>query len=121
MDPVSKAQAANSQESRADRVKAHRWPKGVSGNPKGRPKKLEVTKIYEKILRKSLNRKAIEEDVLQMLHSKRMMSVLLLREMAERTEGKVAQEVDMNISGTLALAEVIQKRRKKRGDKDETD
>jgi hypothetical protein len=115
VDPVSKAQAGNSQDSRGDRVKAYRWPKGKSGNPEGRPKKLQITKMYERILSSPANRKAIEKSVLQVLTSGRMATVLMAREMAERTEGKVEQVVDMNLSGTLVLAEIIAERRKKRG------
>lgn len=113
MDPVSKSQAGNKQEtSRIDRVKGHRWKKGQSGNPSGRPKKLEITKIYEKVLASAVNRKEIEKSVLEMLKSNRMMSVLLLREMAERTEGKVADEVDVNVSGKLTLEQVLEARKK---------
>jgi hypothetical protein len=113
MDPVSKAQgAANSETTGRKKVFGRPFQKGQSGNPKGRPKKLEITKIYEKVLRKSQNRKQIEEDVMAMLSSKRMMSVLLLREMAERTEGKVADVVDMNVSGTLSLEQVLEARKK---------
>lgn len=115
MDPVSRAQAGNKQESsRIDRVKGHRWKKGQSGNPSGRPKKLHITKMYERILGKSANRKEIEQSILKVLTSGRMATVLMAREMAERTEGKVAQEVDMNVTGTVVLAEIISERRKKR-------
>lgn len=112
MDPVSKSQDGNKQPSRIDRVKGHRWQKGQSGNPSGRPKKLEITKIYEKVLRKAANRKEIEASVLDMLKSKRMMAVLLLREMAERTEGKVAEEVDLHVTGKITLEQVLEARKK---------
>jgi hypothetical protein len=116
MDPVSKAQAGNKQESsRIDRVKGHRFQKGVSGNPSGRPKKNHVTKMYEQLLANPNNRKAIKDAILKTLTSGRMSGVLQLREVAERTEGKVADIVDMNVSGTIALAETLQQRRKRRG------
>ena len=57
------------------------WPKGVSGNPGGRPKKNHITRIYEKVLAKGENRKELEADIMAMLHSRRMVSVLLLREL----------------------------------------
>lgn len=110
MDPLSRAQ--NSDPTANKRVLGRPFKKGQSGNPGGRPKKLEVTKIYEKILRRSKNRKDIEESVLEMIHSKRMMSVLLLREMAERTEGKVADVVDMNVSGSITLEQVLEAKKK---------
>jgi serine/threonine protein kinase HipA of HipAB toxin-antitoxin module len=111
MDPVSRAQATGI----SDKSKANLrpWKKGQSGNPQGRPKKLHITKIFEKLLAKSDNRKEISDAIMATLTSKGMAKVLMLREMAERTEGKVTQEVDMNIAGTLALADVIAERRKK--------
>ena len=120
MDAVSRAQnSANTKIGRPfEKGNAHRFQSGRSGNPGGRPKKFRITKMYEQLLAKGINRKEISASILTELKKEGMAKVLLLREMAERTEGKVAQEVDMNISGTLALAEVIQKRRKKRGDSD---
>jgi hypothetical protein len=117
MDPVSRAQAGNKQETpkyanRIDRVKGHRWQKGQSGNPSGRPKKLHITKIFEKLLAKSDNRKEISEAIMATLTSKGMAKVLMLREMAERTEGKVTQEVDMNVNGTITLEQVLEARKK---------
>jgi hypothetical protein len=41
-----------------------------------------------------------------------MAKVLMLREMAERTEGKVTQEVDMNVNGTITLEQVLEARKK---------
>ena len=112
MDPVSKSLAGNN-EGRERRLRNLRpFPKGQSGNPAGRPKKLEITKIYEKILRKKANRAEIEEQVMAMLCSKRMMSFLLLREMAERTEGKVADIVDMNVTGKVTLEQVLEAKKK---------
>jgi len=112
MDPVSRAQSSGISEKSKANLKP--WRKGQSGNPSGRPKKLHITKMFEKVLNSTGNRKEIMQAIMQTLTSKGMAKVLMLREMAERTEGKVAQEVDMNITGTLALSEVIQKRRKQR-------
>jgi hypothetical protein len=113
MDAVSKAQAGNKQESsRIDRVKGHRWQKGQSGNPSGRPKKLQITKIYEKILRSGVNRKEIEASIKKIVTDGRMASVLMIREMAERTEGKVADIVDLNVSGKITLEQALEARKK---------
>jgi Family of unknown function (DUF5681) len=80
---------------------------GESGNPGGRPKITDedrvITKIYRKILAKPENQAAIEEAVLKMLTGGRMVAQLTLKEMAERTEGKITQGVegDMNVNFTL--------------------
>jgi hypothetical protein len=111
MDPVSKAQTGtgNSEKQRAN---LRPWKKGQSGNPSGRPKKNHVTKMYEQLLANPQNRKAIKDAILKTLVSGRMSGVLQLREVAERTEGKVADIVDMNVSGTLTLEQVLEARKK---------
>ncbi len=115
MDPVSKAQgAANSV--KQEKQRGRPFQKGVSGNPSGRPKKLRITKMYEKVLNSADVRKEVEDSIQKILTGGRMASVLMLREMAERTEGKVVEVVDMNVTGRIELAEVIERRRKKRGD-----
>lgn len=122
MDPVSRARqdVANNEKStrRPGGITGKGFMPGRSGNPSGRPKKNHVTKMYERLLSNPQKRKEIEEAVFNRLVSNRMVGSLELRECADRTEGKVAQEVDMNVSGTLALAEVIHARRKRRGDSD---
>lgn len=89
----------------------------VKGDPRinkgGRPKKLHITKIYERILRNPANRKEIEEIVLKLLRSGRMVSQLQLKEMAERTEGKVTQPIEGDL--TISLATELQKARKRAG------
>jgi hypothetical protein len=117
MDPVSRAQAGD-YESLQNRTKTHRWKKGQSGNPGGRPKKLHITKMFEQVLAKAKNRNDIKKALLETLTSTGMAKVLMLREMAERTEGKVTQEVDMNVTGTVVLAEIISERRRKRDNSD---
>ncbi len=116
MDPVSKAQVENSQKpSRISRLKGYGWKKGQSGNPGGRPKKKPVTEIFEEILASTQDREAVKQQVKQTLTSKGMAGVLLLREAAERTEGKVAQPVEIDGQISLSLAETIQERRKRLG------
>jgi hypothetical protein len=122
MDPVSKAQTG--QDSPGLRAKtagyglSTRFKPGVSGNPKGRPKKLHITKMFEKILDKPANRKQIMEALMRTLVKGGMAPVLLLREMAERTEGKVAQEISVDGSLTLSLADTVAKRRQQIDDAD---
>ena len=116
MDPVSRAQTSeNSIETahKAPHLAQYRWPPGVSGNYKGRPPKAQrVTRIYNRILRKRKNQKEIEASLMDTLKSKGMAKVLLLREMAERTEGKVAQEIMGDFNVVLSLADKVSERRK---------
>lgn len=110
MDPVSKSQQV--QNNPISRLKGHKWQPGQSGNPGGRPKKNHVTKMYERILSKPQNRKLIEDTVLKMILGGRMSSVLQLREMAERTEGKVVQPVEMGGNLTISLETVLEAKKK---------
>lgn len=118
MDPVSRAQSEENS-SLAPSKRAHlaqfHWPKGTSGNPKGRPRKDQrITKMYDRIVRKVKNRKQIEAALMDTLTSKGMAKVLLLREISERLEGKVTQpmEVDVNIS----LSQRMEKAEERLGD-----
>jgi len=119
MDPVSKAQASETSQSKRKLRGGHdpsigrQWPKGVSGNPGGRRKKAHITKIFEEILDNKTDREEIKDSIALTLKSGRMAGVLLLREAAERTEGKVVQSVDLSGEINLTLAETIAKRRKK--------
>lgn len=114
MDPVSKAQAdgANTAPNKPSRTRGlcPRWKKGQSGNPSGRPKKKPITEIYEKLLAKEANTKVIAETVMGLIKAKRMASILTLREMAERVEGKVTQPVELSGDLTLLTDEELQAR-----------
>ena len=113
MDLISKAQNSTVSVDKVPRLAPFRFKKGQSGNLKGRPRKeTQVTKIYQKILRKAKNRKQIEAALMGTLTEKGMAKVLLLREMAERTEGKVADVVDMNVSGKISLEQVLEAKKK---------
>ena len=105
--------AQNSDAIREKRLKNLRpFKKGQTGNAGGRPKKQEITKIFEKILRNAKNRKEIEKSILKILLRCNMASVLMLREMAERTEGKVAQLIGMEVSGNITLEQVAEARKR---------
>jgi hypothetical protein len=70
--------------------------------------------MFEEILAKTSNRKDIKDAIFETMKSKRMAGVLMLREAAERTQGKVVEQIDMNVTGRVELASVIEQRRKKR-------
>lgn len=114
MDPISKAQSAQNSNPTARKVIGRPFPKGKSGNPGGRPKKLHITKMYEKLLSKPHNRKEIMDSLLKILTSGRMAAVLLAREMAERTEGKVAQEVDVNVDAEVHYSDAVARIRERK-------
>ena len=82
---------------------------GQSGNPGGRPKKQYISEIYDDILSDPLNRKEIMDIVWKMLRSGKMSAQLQLKEMAERTEGKVTQPVQADVSVNLTLSERMNK------------
>ena len=118
MDPVSKAQSSENKRllrGGHDPMIGVRFKPGVSGNPGGRPKH-SISKIYRDWLKKKRNREKIEQFLDDTIEGKsKMAGVLLIREMTERDEGKVIETVDVNLTGRLELASVIEQRRKKRG------
>ena len=114
MDPVSKAQLGDStglgprQRSNAN---LKRYPKGVSGNPGGRRKK-PFQDIIDKFMSKKVNRDEIGSVMMDIVRSRRMASVLMLREIAERMDGKVVQPVEMGGNVTMSLETVLEAKKK---------
>jgi hypothetical protein len=111
MDPVSKAQSDTGNSARYRGLKP--FKPGQSGNPAGRPKKAPITKIFEKIFRNAKNRRDIEKSILKIMLEGKMASVLMLREGAERIEGKVTEKLEVtgeiNKLSDADLAEKIAK------------
>lgn len=123
MDPVSKAQTPqNRRKLRGGHDPSigatTRFSPGQSGNPGGRPKH-SISNVYRKWLKKPKNREKIADFIDEVIQKPGMAGVLLIREMSERDEGKVADVVDMNVTGTVVLAEIICERRRKRDNTDD--
>jgi hypothetical protein len=98
MDAVSKS-FADSSKVATRRVYGRPFKPGQSGNPGGRKKK-PITELMERIVKKKANRDEIEEVIMEVIRSKRMASVLMLKEVAERTDGKVTDELE--ITGAIS-------------------
>lgn len=94
-------------------MEAVQWKPGQSGNPSGRPKKKPITEMYERILYNPEAIAAIEAATMKALRAGNMAMVLQLREMADRTEGKVTQPIEADIS--VNLADAIAAARKRAG------
>lgn len=106
MDPVSKAR---NEAPMVPGKPGRPWPKGVSGNPHGRPPgKKPLTEIYEEILQDPSTRDAVKQQIITTMTAKGMAGVLERREAAERLEGRVAQTVEMNVSGKITLEQVLE-------------
>jgi len=105
------AQNSGKSAGRVENLKPHNWKPGQSGNPGGRPKKKPLTELYESILADPKNIAVIQKVVLATLRKGNMAMVLLLREMAERVEGKVTLPIEADV--TMNLADVIAEGRKR--------
>lgn len=86
---------------------------GQSGNISGRPKKKPMTELYEKLLNDPDVMQKLESSLIQMLSKGNMATVLHLREMTDRVEGKVSQPIEADI--TVNLADAIAAARKRAG------
>src|ERR1700733_7089379 len=85
-------------------MESRKWKPGQSGNAGGRPKKKPITEMYERILNSPENIAAIEKATVAALRKGNMAMVLQLREMADRTEGKVTLPIEADVSVNLADA-----------------
>lgn len=82
---------------------------GVSGNPGGRPKKTPLTDLFSEMLDQPETIEMVRKSVVEMIKSGRMVSQLMLKEMAERVEGKVSQTLELNGDLTLTISERMKK------------
>jgi hypothetical protein len=109
----AKPTAAENSEKRGRVENLKPFKPGQSGNPGGRPKKRPITELYERILADPTNIAAIEKAILATLHKGNMAMVLLVREIAERIEGKVMQPIEADLA--VNLADAIAAARKRAG------
>ena len=94
------------------------WPKGVSGNPGGRPKKKPITEELERLLAEEASTRdgqtwatVIAEALLQQASRG---DVRAISELANRVEGKSVQAIDLNTGGGEGIAERLERARKRR-------
>lgn len=121
MDPISKALLADENGPRLigantdPRLANLRpaWKSGVSPNPSGRKKKGEYTKLCEKLAKSREGKKLLKNTMLAILEKQGMAAVLLMREIGERADGKVAQELDLTGTITTLSDEEINKKLQK--------
>lgn len=71
------------------------WPKGVSGNPNGRPKSKPISDMLRPIFDDPNLVAEIRANVSKTLRTKGMAGVILLNHIADRLEGKVPDELQI--------------------------
>lgn len=104
---------ANSTEKMIGGITGKGFMPGQTGNPGGRPKKKPITDLYEDILDDPIAMALLRKAVVKSLKGGNMAMVLQLKEMADRTEGKVTQPIEADI--TVSLPDAIAEARKRAG------
>lgn len=89
------------------------WQPGESGNPGGRPKRKPITELYEKLLNDPKALKELEVSLRKIIKKANVGTVMQMREMTDRLEGKVTQPIQADV--TVNLAEAIAAARKRAG------
>lgn len=99
------ADAENKVKNKTRGIVGHRFKPGQSGNPGGRPKKKPLTELYEEILNDSRKVGEVRRAIIAVLVKAQPGMVPLLKEMADRVEGPMRQQVD--VTGKLTLEQLI--------------
>lgn len=98
------------------------WAKGVSGNPETQfqpgnqaavGRKGAITRIFEEIFENSDCTEAVKQQIMKTLTSKGMAGVLMLKEAAERIEGKVTQPMEVEGEIRVSVTEAMAKARER--------
>lgn len=105
-----------------ERTPNGQWVKGVSGNPETQfqpgnqaavGRKGAITKIFEEIFENADCTEAVKRQIMKTLTSKGMAGVLLLKEAAERIEGKVTQPMEIEGEIRVSVTEAMAKARER--------
>ena len=104
--------AENSAVSARRRVIGRPFVRGQSGNPGGRPKHHSFTDLYRAILDSPEGERLVLDALRKILSRGGVAAVMLLREMANRTEGKVREHVEMAGRVGVTLEQIIEARRR---------
>jgi hypothetical protein len=75
------------------------WQPGRSGNPGGRPKKKPVTDLYAQMLEDGATQAMVRKAIQGVIRKGGRAFILWLKEVADRTEGKVTQSLAAEIAG----------------------
>jgi hypothetical protein len=88
------------------------FPKGVSGNPGGRPKTKPISDMFRVIFDDPATVKLIQANVKKTLTAKGMAGVLLLNHITDRLEGKMPDELNVRDLRDLSDEELEERAKK---------
>jgi Family of unknown function (DUF5681) len=104
-DSVSTENSVENSTRGAPHLDPWRFKPGQSGNPGGRPKKKPITELYEGILDDPKAMARARMAIVKTLSRSDMAMVHLLKEIADRIEGKVSQSIEH--SGRMTLEQLV--------------
>lgn len=97
-----------------DAARPYMWQPGQSGNPGGRPKKKPITEMFERMLEDPGMHESIASAMLNIFRERSgIAKVMLLKDMAERVEGKVTQPIEADVNLTATLSDKLRKARER--------